>query len=44
MTNKQKTKPHAAQKAQDNKLSQLQPLKLEQLKGVAGGPHINTNF
>jgi hypothetical protein len=38
MTDKQQTKTNTAQKAQDKKLSQLQPLSLKQLEGVAGGP------
>jgi hypothetical protein len=38
MTNKQQTKTKIAQKAQDKKLSQLQPLSLKHLDSVAGGP------
>jgi hypothetical protein len=38
MTNQQQTKTKTAQKAQDKKLSQLQPLSLQQLDGLAGGP------
>lgn len=38
MNNKQQAKINTTKKAQDNKLPQLQPLKLEQLDGVAGGP------
>jgi hypothetical protein len=40
MTDKQRTKTNTAQKAQNKKLSQLQPLSLKHLDSVAGGPHI----
>lgn len=42
MTNKQQTKNNASQKEQNKKLLQLQPLKLEQLEGMAGGPGMIT--
>ncbi|BAY72899.1 hypothetical protein ACN23B_28485 (plasmid) [Anabaena sp. FACHB-709] len=37
MTNQQQPKTKTAQKAQDKKLSQLQPVSLKQLEGVAAG-------
>ena len=37
MTDKQQTKTNTTQKAQDKKLSPLQPLSLKHLDGVAGG-------
>lgn len=40
MSNKRQTKTNSSQKTQDKKLPQLQPLKLEQLEGVAGGPYV----
>ncbi|BAY72900.1 hypothetical protein ACN23B_28480 (plasmid) [Anabaena sp. FACHB-709] len=40
MTNKQQTKTKTAQKAQDKKLSQLQPLSLKHLDSVAGGQQL----
>jgi hypothetical protein len=37
MTDKQQPKTKTAQKAQDKKLSQLQPVSLKHLDSVAGG-------
>jgi hypothetical protein len=44
MTDKQQAKTNTAQKAQDKKLSQLQPLSLKHLDSLAGGATFSDPF